>query len=279
MAISFIPEVWSAMMLSSLKKNLVFAQPGVVNRNHEGDISSQGDTVKVRTMGRPTIGDYVKNTTSITPETLTDAQRTLVIDQAKYFAFELDDIDAAQSPGGELEESLTEAVYGLRDVADQFIAGKYTEAQADNQIGTVSVTTADLAYTQIRKLSTVLDEANVPEQGRFVIVPPWYYGLLLENSKFVKVNESGTSAGLRNAQVGDVLGFTVLKSNNCVNVTGDDYAVLAGHPSAISYAEQIVKVEHYRPESAFSDAIKGLHVYGGKVMRPDSIATVVASIT
>lgn len=279
MAISFIPEIWSAMMLSSLKKTHVFTQAGVVNRNYEGDISSQGDTVRVRSMGRPTIATYVKNTTSITPETLTDAQRSLLIDQAKYFAFELDDIDAAQSPGGELEESLTEATYGLRDLADQFIAGKYTEAQSDNQLGTVAVTSGDLAYTQLRLLSVKLDEANVPDEGRWAIVPPWYYGLLLENSKFVKVNESGTSEGLRNGRVGDVLGFNVLKSNNCVNVTGDDYAVLAGHGSAISYAEQIVKVENYRPESAFSDAVKGLHVYGAKVMRPDSIATVIASQT
>ena len=279
MAISFIPEIWSANILSSLKKNHVFAQAGVVNRNYEGDISSQGDTVKVRSMGRPTIGTYTKNTTTIVPETLTDAQRSLLIDQAKYFAFELDDIDAAQSTGGELEESLTEAAYGLRDIADQFIAGKYTEAAVANQLGTVSVTTADLAYTQIRKLSVVLDEANAPDEGRYVIVPPWYYGLLLENSKFVKVNESGTSDGLRNGRVGDVLGFNVLKSNNVVNTAGDDYAVMAGHASAISYAEQIVKVESYRPEDSFSDAIKGLHVYGGKVMRPDSLATVVASIT
>lgn len=279
MAISFIPEVWSAAMLSSLKKNHVFTQAGVVNRNYEGDISMQGDTVRVRTMGRPTIGNYVKNSTNISPETLTDAQRALVIDQAKYFAFELDDIDAAQAPGGELEEALTEASYGLRDVADQFIAAKYTEAQVANQVGTVSVTSGDLAYTQLRKLSVILDEANVPDEGRWAIVPPWYYGLLLENSKFVTVNQSGTSEGLRNGRVGDVLGFQVLKSNNCVNVTGDDWAVLAGHPSAISFAEQIVKVENYRPESAFSDAVKGLHVYGGKVMRPDSIATVVASIT
>jgi N4-gp56 family major capsid protein len=279
MAISFIPEIWSAAMLSSLKKAHVFGQPGVVNRNYEGDISMKGDTVRVRSMGRPTIGTYTKNVTTITPETLTDAQRALLIDQAKYFAFELDDIDAAQSPGGELEESLTEASYGLRDVADQFIAGKYTEAQADNQIGTVSVTSAALAYTQLRKLSVVLDEANVPDEGRWAIVPPWYYGLLLEDSKFVKVNEAGTAEGLRNGRVGDVLGFNVLKSNNCVNVAGDDYAVMAGHPSAISFAEQIVKVEAYRPEDSFSDAIKGLHVYGGKVMRPDSIATVVASIT
>ncbi len=279
MAISFIPEVWSAKMLVSLKKALVYAGPGVVNRDYEGEIKGQGDTVRIRSMGRPTIGTYTKNSTTITPETLTDAQRALYIDQSKYFAFELDDIDAAQSTGGELETSLQEAVYGLRDVADQYVAALYTGAQAANQLGTVSVTTAALAYTQLRKLKVKLDEANVPMEGRYCVVPPWYEGLLLEEDKFVRVDASGTSEGLRNGQIGRALGFNVLASNNAPLVTGDDYAVIAGHPSAISFAEQIASIETYRPESAFSDALKGLHVYGAKLVRPDAIATVVASIT
>lgn len=279
MAISFIPEIWSASMLVSLQKALVYAQPGVVNRDYEGEIAGQGDTVRIRSIGRPTIATYSKGSTTITPEQLTDAQRALYIDQAKYFAFEVDDIDAAQSTGGELEAALQEAAYGLRDVADQYVASLYTGAQSANQIGTVSVTTAALAYTQLRKLSVKLDEANVPQEGRYVVVPPWYYGLLLEDDKFVRVDASGTSAGLRNGVVGQALGFDVMKSNNAPLVTGDDYAVIAGHPSAISYAEQIVKVETYRPEDSFSDAVKGLHVYGAKLVRPDAIATVVASIT
>ena len=279
MAISFIPEVWSARMLVSLKKSLVYAGPGVVNRDYEGDIRGQGDTVRIRSISRPTIGTYTKNSTTITPETLTDAQRALYIDQAKYFAFELDDIDAAQSTGGELDGALMEAVYGLRDVADQYVAALYTGAQSANQLGTVSVTTAALAYTQIRKLKVALDKANVPMEGRYVIVPPWYEGLLLEDDRFVRVDASGTSEGLRNGQIGRALGFNVLASNNAPLVTGDDYAVMAGHPSAISFAEQIASIETYRPESAFADAVKGLHVYGAKLVRPEAIATVIASET
>lgn len=279
MALTFIPEIWSAMMLESLKKELVYAGPSVVNRDYEGDIANQGDTVRIRSISRPTIATYTKGSTTITPEQLTDAQRSLVIDQAKYFAFEVDDIDAAQTPGGELEAGLVEAVYGLRDVADQYVAALYTGAATANQIGTVSVTTGALAYTQLRRLKVKLDEANVPQQGRYVVVPPWYHGLLLEEDKFVRVDASGTDTGLRNGLVGRALGFDVLMSNNAPLVTGDDYAVMAGYPKAIAFAEQINKVEAYRPESAFGDALKGLHVYGAKLVRPDAIATVVASIT
>jgi hypothetical protein len=279
MAISFIPEIWSALMLTTLKKNLVYAQPGVVNRDYEGDIANAGDTVRIRSMSRPTIGTYSKGSTTITPEQLTDAQRALYIDQSKYFAFELDDIDAAQSVGGALTTALTEATYGLRDVADQYVAGLYTQAQSANQLGTISVTTAAGAYTVLRKLRTALNKANVPMENRYVVVPPFFEGLLLEDDRFVRVDASGSDQGLRNGIIGRALGFDVMMSNNAPLVTGDDWAVQAGHPSAIAYAESIVKVESYRPQDAFSDAIKGLHVYGAKVIRPDAIATCVASET
>ena len=278
---NFIPEVWAAQLLSSLKKALIYAGPGVVNRDYEGEITGGGDTVRITSISRPTVATYTKDSTTITPETLTDAQRALLIDQSKYFAFEVDDIDMRQArDGGALmDEAASEAAYALADVADQYVASVYTGADAANQLGTVSVTSADLAYTQLRKLKVKLDEANVVQAGRYVIVPPWYHGLLLENDKFVRVDASGTSEGLRNGAVGRTLGFDVLVSNNAPLVTGDDYAVMAGYPGAISFAEQIAKVEAYRPESAFSDALKGLHLYGAKLVRPSGIATLVASIT
>ena len=96
---------------------------------------------------------------------------------------------------------------------------------------------------------------------------------------FARVDASGDSQGLREGLVGRAFGFDVYVSNNCVNVTGDDYIVQAGVPGAISFAEQINKVEAYRPESSFSDALKGLHLYGAKLVRPDAIATLTASIT
>ena len=281
MALTFIPEIWSSLVLSSLKKNMVYAGPGVVNRNYEGEISGAGDTVRIRSISRPTISSYAKNAT-LTYETLTDAQRALVIDQSKSFSFSVDDIDRVQSPGGELEEALIEASYGLRDAADQFVAGLYTGAISANQIGTVSVTSADLAYTQIRLLKQKLDEANVPTEGRFLIIPPWYHSLLLDNSKFVTWSGGGdlaASQGLRNGMVGRVLGFDTLLSNNVPVVTGDDYAVMAGVPSAITYAEQITELETLRLQTTFGTGVRGLHVYGAKLIRPDAIATVYASIT
>jgi hypothetical protein len=278
---SFIPEVWAATLLSSLKKASVFAGPTVVNRNYEGEIQQAGDTVRITSVSRPTIGTYTKNSTVITPENLTDAQRSLVIDQSKYFAFEIDDIDMRQAKDGGalMDEAAQEAAYGLRDLADTYVAGLYTGVQSANAISTTSVTSATLAVTGLVNLKVKLDNANVPQEGRYVIVPPWYHGLLLQSDTFVRVDASGGSEALRNGQVGRAFGFDVLLSNNCINVTGDDYIVQAGIPGAITYAEQINKVEAYRPENAFSDALKGLMLYGAKLIRPDAIATLTASIT
>ena len=278
---NFIPEVWSARLLSSLKKSLVFAGPGVANRDYEGDIRQSGDTVRITSISRPTIGDYVKNSTTITPETLTDAQRSLLISQSKYFAFEVDDIDMRQAANGGalMNEAASEAAYGLADVADQYVAGLYTEVQAANAISTTAITDAAKAVKGLLDLKTKLDVANVPTQGRYVVVPPWYLNLLLQSDLFARVDASGTSEGLRNGTVGRAWGFDVMMSNNCVLITGDDYAVMAGVPGAISFAEQIVKVEAYRPESAFSDALKGLHLYGAKVVRPGALAVLTASVT
>ncbi len=278
MALTFIPELWIPTVLSSLKKKLVYAGPGVVNRNYEGAIRQQGDTVRIRSISRPTISNYSKNST-LTYEILSDAQRALVIDQAKSFSFSVDDIDRVQSPGGELEEALIEASYGLRDAADQYVASLYTGAIPANQLGTVSVTTADLAFTFLLNLMVKLDEANVPTEGRYVIVPPWLHALIVSDDRFTDNSKSGTTDTLRNGQVGRALGFDILVSNNAINVTGDDYAVLAGVPQAISYAEQIVEMETLRLQTTFGTGVRGLHVYGAKVIRPDAIATGIASKT
>jgi len=276
---SFVPEVWSKSLLSSLKKSLVIAAPGVVNRDYEGEISDQGDTVRINSISRPTVASYVKGTTSITPEQLTTAQRSLVVDQAKYFAFEVDDVDARQAAGNVIPEAMAEAAYALADVADQYVEG-LLRAGAANSLSTVQIDGAADAYDLLLiPLKVELDEANVPTQGRYCLIPPWVHGRLLGDSRFIDASASTLSDALSNGTVGRAAGFELRVSNNLPLVTGDDYSVIAGHPSACSYAEQINKTEAYRPEDSFSDAVKGLHLYGAKVVRPDALAIATASKT
>lgn len=277
----FIPEIWSAQLLSSLKKATIFAGPGIVNRSYEGEIAEVGDSVRITSISRPSVAEYVKNSTTVTPETLTDAQRVLTIDQSYYFAFEVDDIDLRQvkSGGALMAEAAQEAAYALADTADQYVEGLFAGADTDNELGAIQCTTSDKAVAMLISLMTKLDEKNVPRAGRFCIVPPWVHAKLVGADEFISVSASGSDEALRNGMVGRCFGFDILMSNNCSLVTGDDYRVCAGYPGAITYAEQINNVEAYRPENSFSDALKGLHLYGAKVIRPEGIATAEASVT
>src|SRR5213595_3544098 len=138
--LNFKPEIWSANLLVALRKELVYG--AFINRDYEGEISEAGDTVRITSIGRPSINNYVPNSTSIVPEQVNDSQRTLVVDQSKYYAFAVDDIDARQAKGNVIPQSMNEAAYGLADVMDQFIASFYTGIQTANQLGSITVNSA-----------------------------------------------------------------------------------------------------------------------------------------
>jgi N4-gp56 family major capsid protein len=271
----FIPTVWAASLLAGLHKNLVFGQPGVVNTDYEGEITKMGDQVKINFIGDITVFDYTRNQDIPDPEELDTAATTLLIDQGKAFNFAVDDVDKVQARGELIENAMGEASYGVRDKADQFLAGFYAQAAAANLIGddtTPIVPTSDTAYDYLVDLSVKLDEANVPSGGRWAVLPPWYHGMLLKDKRFVSTGTAQGDATRANGEVGEAAGFRILKSNNVRNTNSTKYKIMAGYPGAISYADQIVTVEAYRPQKRFSDAVKGLHVYGGKLVRPQGIA-------
>lgn len=284
---NFIPEVWVNEVQRNLEKYLVYAQAGIVNRDYEGEISGAGDTVKINGIGPVTVKTYTKNTDIADPETLTDAQTTLLIDQQDYFNFQVDDIDKAQQRPKIMSAAMAEASYALRDGVDQFLASFYTDASASNLIGTDAVpkvpnNTANDAsniYNLIVDCSVKLTDSKVPTEGRWMVVPPWFYGRLLKEDRFSKVDASGTSAGLRNGQVGQAAGFTILQSHNVPNTAATKYKIMFGTSRALSFANQIVKVEPYRVEKRFADAVKGLNVYGAKVVRPEALGVLTCNMT
>jgi hypothetical protein len=267
-------------LLTALQSSLVYGQAGVANRDYEGEIRTGGDTVKIASIGDVTIDDYTKDTDISDPQTLTDAEQTLTIDQQKYFNFYVDSVDRAQQNVNVLDEAMRRAGWQLRDAADTFLAG-VMEAAVPNgnkigSLGTPEVPTKDTAYEYLVDLGVLLDEANVPIDGRFVVVPAWFHGLLLKDDRFVRTGSTAGDRVIRNAQVGDAAGFSILKSNNVPNTTGAKYRILAGHSIATSYVEQVLDVQTFKPEKRFGDAVKGLHVYGAKVVRPTALAVLFA---
>jgi N4-gp56 family major capsid protein len=276
---NFIGTVWSSRLLQALEKSLVYGQAGVVNRDYEGDIQNVGDTVKINSIGDPTIVDYTKNTDMSGPETLTDATRTLVINQAKAFNFQVDDVDKAQGAGraGVLDEAMRRAAYKLSDVADQYLAGIMVAGATTNTIGSTGSPVAvdkTNAYETLLRASVKLDSQNAPSAGRWAIVPPWYGAILASDTRFIGDTPSGPV--LTNGRVGEAAGFTLLSSNN-VPVGSSKFSIVAGVSGATSYAEQVNSVEAYRPQARFADAVKGLHLYGGKVVRPEELVLITAT--
>ncbi len=280
MALDFIPTVWAARLLVALEKSLVYGQTNVCNRDYEGEIRKSGNTVKIASIGEVNVDDYVTNTEIGDPQVLTDTEQSLLIDQAKYFNFVVDSVDRAQQNVNVLDEAMRRASWKLRDVADAFLAGTMeTAVPSGNTIGTDEdpiVPTSDDAYEYLVDLGVRLDEANAPIDGRFVVVPAWFHGLLLKDDRFVRAGSRRSDTALRNGQVGEAAGFNILKSNNVPNTTGEKYKIIAGHSIATAYVEQIVDVQTYKPEKRFGDAVKGLHVYGAKVVRATSLAMLIA---
>ena len=243
----------------------------------------------INSIGAVTVKDYTKNTNIADPEVLTTADQTLDIDQAKYFNFQVDDVDKAQISGEIIDTAMGRSAYALADVSDAFLLKTIANGVASaNKIGakaTLTALTASNVYENIVKMRTLLDKANVPTTGRTIVVPPEVYALLLLDDRFAKSGSDSGQNALLNGMVGRVAGFDVFMSNNCVSGTDGGsgstayFVITAQVASATTYAEQIIKTEGYRMESRFADGVKGLHVYGAKVTDGSQIAAMYCSVS
>jgi N4-gp56 family major capsid protein len=271
------PEIWAAEFIVQLRKQLVYAGPQIVNHDYEGEISQAGDTVHITAMGDVTVSDYDEDI-DLTYEDVPDAGLNLVIDQQKSYAVAVKDIDKAQALNGgrAVAQLMSQAAYRMSDKADQFVANKYTDIAAGNILTAVTdFSNAGTAYNTLVDLGVVLDEADVPTEGRYAVVPPWSHGILRKDPNFINANKSGSTRPLLNGEVGEAAGFVILKSNNVPQPSaGSTYVVQAGTPMAISFANQLVENEALRDQKRFRDLLRGLHVYGGKVTYPDGLACV-----
>ena len=268
---NFIPELWSARLLANLDKTFVY--PQCANRDYEGEVRNLGDTVHIQKFGDIQVADYTKATGVGTPKDPgAGSTVTLVIDQAKYFNFKVEDIEAVQANVNLMEKAMQRAAYAIGDVIDQYIAAFVN--QAGINAGEVAVTPQN-AYDTLVDLKVKFNKENVPSAGRFVVVPPEFLGMLEKDDRYTKNYDANVMA---NGVKGRVAGFDVLESNNVPYVSdGAKYTIMAGTDMAIAYAGQIAKIEAYRPEQSFSDACKGLYVYGAKVVEPKALAKLVCT--
>ena len=278
---TFIPELWSARLLQGLEKSHVATN--LVNRDYEGQIRNQGDKVNINTLSDVAIKTYTPNSDIASPDDLTTTKQQLEITEADYFNIQLDDVDRVQAAGELMDTAMRNVAYKMNDRTDGFILGKIASGvDPGNIIGATASpiqVTKNNIYESIIEMRTKLDKANVPTSGRTIIIPPEIYALLLQDERFVKSDAVAGQNVLVNGLVGRVAGFDVFESNNVVYDTNNKFwKVTAQVRTATTFAEQIVKTEAYRMEKRFSDAVKGLHVYGAKVTDGTQIAELICKL-
>lgn len=260
----FIPELWSAALLDRWVAESVF--PALVDRKYEGQ-ATRGNTVHITGVVAPTVKDYKAASRTTSADAISDTGVDLLIDQEKSVDFYVDDIDAAQAAGSFMEYTNAAADALVID-ADRFIA---TELVQDGAVMPYSsITTGDGAFDALADARKLLNLQNTPAANRVVVVNAAFERLLLDSdSKLTAYDKSGDNNGLRNATVGRILDFRVVTSNNLPEVDSPQF--VAFHPSAVAYVSQIDKVEGLRADNRFADRVRMLHVYGGKVIRPEGV--------
>jgi hypothetical protein len=277
---NFVPELWSPLILANLWDKLVYGSAAIINRDYEGVIANAGDTVHITSFTDPAVRAYTKNN-DITYDLLTDSTQALVVDQSDYFAFTVDDVDRRQALPGFVAKASAGAAQNLAINADTYLSG-VLYAGVNGTSNDLGAKTADIsdntAYAIFVDLRTTLTRAKVPNEGRWVVVPPELYAALLQDARFINASASADSgAALRNGFVGRIAGFDVYESNTVPEETTGVYSVIAGHPMACTVAEQITETEAIRLQEQFGDGIRGLHLYGAEVIEADALA--MASVT
>ena len=264
----FIPELWAAQMLNVWFNESVFA--ALVNREYEG-LATRGNTVHISGVVAPTIKDYkagVSGARTTAADAISDTGVDLLIDQEKAFDFYVDDIDRAQATGT-LESYTTAAGQGLTADSETFL-GNLIVAGGTPAITTAIPTDGDGAFNVVRDLRKQMNKAKVPSDNRVLVVNAEFESLLLgANSKLTAVNVSGDNNGLRGATLGQLLSFRTVVTNYLPAV--DHPQAVAFNTRCVAFVSQIDQTEGMRAQDKFADRIRGLHVYGGKVVRPEGV--------
>lgn len=269
----FIPEIWSKKMLKKFYNSTVLTE--VTNTDYEGEISGQGSKVIIRIKPTVNIGDYTVNGT-INYQDLQDNKTEFVIDKAKYYAFKIDDVDKAQMDINLMNEATTDAAFQLKIHIEKQLFGT-VYAQAGTTVASQQITKLNV-LDWIVDAGTKLDELNIGEEGRFLIVPPWIAAMIKKSDlKDASLSGEGSSTFLK-GKIGMIDRFTLFNSNNLTVTSANSgtHQVIAGTKDAVTFASQFVKTENTRLQDSFGDAIRGLKVYGYKTILPQALISMPA---
>jgi hypothetical protein len=267
---NFIPTIWSENLISALDKQYI----GVANSNRdfEGEIKNIGSVVKICGIGPITVSDYTKNFDMSSPETLSDTCTELLIDKAKFFNFQIDDVDKTQCTPKLMDAAMKSAAAALANDADKLVYSLYADA---GKTLSHAYNSEEALINVIIKARRFLYENDVNDSSSVVLeVSPAVAAMLLKE----KIALTNSTEALDNGYLGSVAGCKIYVSNNIKtsynsDMTSIDYCIMRT-TRAIAFAEQLSEIDAYRPEKRFADAVKGLHLYGAKVVYPNEMVTI-----
>lgn len=292
----WVPEIFSKNVQMFFRKASV--AEAITNTDYTGEISAYGDTVNIIKEPTITVYDYLRGGADSTATKLTDQELVLIVDQAKSFKFKVDDLEKRFSHVNWLDIASKSAAYSLKDTFDTniltYIQANVSSSAPDMIIGADDATADDLPnlgasesvhlgygtgmtdpLDLMSRIARMFDDANVPEEGRWFLASPKFYEILAAaSSKLLSVDYNGGQGSIRNGLVstGLLRGFTMYKSNNIPATSAAEGQVLAGHISAVATAQSMTKTETIRDQDTFGDIVRGLHVFGRKVLRPEALA-------
>lgn len=302
-ATGFIPAIWSGKLIEKFYASTVLA--AISNTDYQGEVKNQGDTVKIRTKPTITINDYRADGT-LALERPSGNVVELTIDQAKYFSLILDDVMDIQSDLNLMSMWADDASEQFKITVDTAVLlGILNQATATYNRGTTAgrisaainlgATTTPISLVStspgsgevevldaILRMSQVLDEQNIPESGRWIVMPAWM-GYLIQRSELRQAFLSGDGTSmLRNGKLGMIGKFTIYISNLLPSgvaggLAAGEYVVYAGHPHGLTFASQFTKVETMRSEMTFGNILRGLQVYGYKVLDGTAITQAIVA--
>jgi len=283
--------IWSGKLLVKFYEATVLGE--IANTEYEGEIANQGDNVIIRTTPSITIRDYSKGQ-SLTVERPEPDTVELTIDRGKYWNVAVDDVDKFQSDYSYIDDWTRDASEELKITIDTLVLGDiYGDAATYNYGATAGAISQDInlgvastpfvmdktnVLDYIIDLGTVLDEQNVPETGRWVVLPTWSCGMIKKSDlKDASLSGDGESI-MRNGRIGMIDRFMVYRSN-LLNKSSGEFDIIAGHKSALTFASQMLNSETLRAESTFGTLVRGLQVFGYKVIKPQGLVHGVISKT
>lgn len=265
---NFIPEVWAAGVTQSFIANQVVIP--TLNTQYSGE-ATRGNTVHIINATTPTITDYAAAGRSITAEALADTEVQLLINQEKAFSVNVDDVDRVQA-AGEFNAWTEAAGRALAEDAEEYVLTQMFAGASNANTGSVVVDTAAEAKTAIREIRKTMATNKVPANGRFVVVNPDFADLLLQDLSDVSV--AGSSSELRDGAILRLYGMDVIESP----LTGEsDPAAIGYHQDMVAFVNQVENVESLRNPTKFADIVRGLNVYGAKVVKSEAVVKYVSA--